>query len=1425
MPTTSQTVTGREEASISGETPAATSDGQEAKQGAVSQIDGPGPSRPGAGRGHTIGTAPVLGSGDAAATAATLPEYDWDEILRHDKAHDFWIVFRGGVYDVGEWMHRHPGGAEVLIKAWGRNATGLFNSIGHSDEAWLLAQSFKVGLVKEGARPPEKVVRPTMTVAEGQGTRGPGPHQAGPKLHPLAEPEDAHEDPRELREYDWDEILSHDKPGDYWVAMCGGVYDVSEWIYHHPGGAEVFIQSYGHDASQAFSEAGHSDEAWNLAQTFKVGRLKGGARPPQRVGPPALTAGYVRSHAPGASDKGRVAQDDEPLDIPWAVRWLVPNGERFANFDIINDNDTQLEYYRRFGHIYAVGIPTKKWRLVVVSDPELLDEIAANEEQFGKRVEDINFFDQLAGSRGGGISVVSDGAFYDRVRRIMLPWYAPAHQKTQFERIKALARHMADAWATMQDDEALDLRDWMTRYSLEVSGRGACNYDFGLLDTDGKRSAFATAVPDSTRESIARIAEPRPDFTLLSGPAKRNRKKKYRHDTHVLFSTAEALVQGRLNTCPVGHQTDLLTRLITVPDPETGKHLDPATIRDQILMHLSNGFNGPSITGAWLGYVLATHPEVEEKLIAEIDAITGGDPEYELRYTDLMALPYMTQVIKETLRIYPPMPVTIRRSLKDGRLGRYRIRKDDIILVGALAAQRDPRYWGPNAEVFDPDQFAMEKVVERPRHAFIPFSIGQRQCMAQEVTFMMLRVALFEVYNRYRLRIAPGSTVVKNTSVTTKPVSVPVIRVLREGADLRRAALAARKSRAASRGAPIGEAAGSRAWDQPSEIPETSAFRHLIVAYGSNFGTSKELAERCSERSRIYGYSSEVMSLDDLVELPARTQPWLLVVITATYTGNPPGNAISFKSWLERAEPGCETWKHCLYLVWGMGNSQWNAFLAFPRYVQRRLEELGAMPLGNFAFGDVGSPTWEETHRAWNDRTWPTLLELSGAQPSEAAAARLAAEKAAEEALTATDSDTAMALSLNGQIIAPTIMTNAVGIGTYEVRVLVCRELQAPESASRTRHLEISLPEGFNYTAGDHLGVCPKNDEEAVEKLARHLGAALDGVFSVPKSMKVRAVPKGVPLQVRNVLACLVDITSMPTVPMIELLLSNALEPDERQKLEEIRAILSNPNGPNSPLRAAIIEGGYHVLHLLDEFKSCSINIFEFLQVAQPLRPRYYSTSSSPRVHGAMTTHISVGSHARPVPGMPGRVFRGMSSHYVHSLREGDRMNVFLDRAEGFHLQEDLTKPMIFVSAGTGYAPIRAFLWERLAMKRDGVMLGPAVLFNGIRSSKLDYIYRDEIEMLVKEGVLDHLHVAMSREAPGKREYVQHHIAEQGALVWKLVREGAFIYVCGSQTMRDDVRASFVRTFANHGSLPAAGADAYMAQLESENRYRPDVWG
>ncbi|MGN6791477.1 MAG: cytochrome P450 [Streptosporangiaceae bacterium] len=1182
----------------------------------------------------------------------------------------------------------------------------------------------------------------------------------------------------------------------------------------------------------------------------------------------SVAAPAVAAHAPAP------AQGDEPLEIPYAVRWLVPRGERFANFDILNDNDTQLDYYRKFGHIYAVGIPTKKWRIVVVSDPELLDDVAGNELQFGKRVEDINFFDQLSNTRGGGISVIGDGEHYDRVRRVMLPWYAPTNQRTQLELMKDQARKLVACWAAMPDHQPVDARSWMERYALEVSGRGACRYDFGLLDGSAEAHPFALAVPESTKESILRVAEARPDFTLFSGRAKRAKKQRYRQHNKELFRAADALVAARMHTCPVGTQTDLLSRLVTTPDPETGELLDTETVRDQVLMHLSNGFNGPSITGGWLAYLLATHPDVEEKVIAEVDRISGGNADHDLQYDDLFELRYTTQVIKEAMRIFPPMPVTIRRSIKDGMLGRYRVRKGDIIFVGTLAAHRDPRYWGPEPDRFDPDQFAIEKVVDRPRHAFIPFSVGKRQCMAQEVTFMMLRVVLYEIYKNYRLRLAPGATVVKNAIVTTKPASVPIVRLPRQdivrqkqpAAPVGRAKVSSpRLSPASAPGrAPDSAAAAPERAGPPTEIPETSPFRHIVVAYGSNFGANKELAERFAERGHYQGYTCDVITLNELAESPPRTAPWLLVVMTSTYTSNPPTNAQAFKEWLERTEPGTPMWQNCSYLVWGLGNTQWNAFLAFPRYVQKKLSDLGATSLAEFGYGDVGSPTWEALHAEWNARVWPTLLELSGARPTEAAAAREAAEQATAGALTSTNSNVAMQRSLGEKapppaprqssassimrlmasgsrlwtrgastpagstqpraFLAPAILSNAVGMTTVEARVLACRDLQPPGSSKQTRHLEVSLPPGVTYRVGDHLGFCPMNDRDHVERLAAKLGAALEGLFTVPATMNVRVVPKGVVLQVRNVLTNLVDITGRPTVAMVDLLLDRVTDQAEWSKLMQIKEVVQAPEGPASPLRAAIDAGGYDVLGLLEDFASSRLNIYDLLQVAQPLKPRYYSTSSSPLVHGDGLAHLAVGLETTPVPGMAGREFRGMSSRYMHGLREGDRVNIFHDSADGFHLQDDVSKPMIFVSAGTGFAPMRAFLWERLAMRRSGVALAEAALFNGVRSADLDFIYKDEVERFTADGVLDHVHITASRERPGHRDYVQDRLREQGDLLWRLLSAGGYVYVCGSQPMRQAVRCAIVDVVAGHGSLAPAAAEAYLCEMEKTARYRPDLW-
>src|SRR5262249_62376254 len=116
------------------------------------------------------------------------------------------------------------------------------------------------------------------------------------------------------------------------------------------------------------------------------------------------------------------------------------------------------------------------------------------------------------------------------------------------------------------------------------------------------------------------------------------------------------------------------------------------------------------------------------------------------------------------------------------------------------------------------------------------------------------------------------------------------------------------------------------------------------------------------------------------------------------------------------------------------------------------------------------------------------------------------------------------------------------------------------------------------------------------------------GVRRVPNPRTAGAVRGGTVLQVRNGLPSLVDINGGPPLRLLDLLLTKVTDPAERSRLAEIRQVLQTPEGPDSPLRAAIDAGAYDVLRLLDEFPSSPLNVFEFLQVAPPRKPRYYPT-------------------------------------------------------------------------------------------------------------------------------------------------------------------------------------------------------------------------
>jgi cytochrome P450/NADPH-cytochrome P450 reductase len=156
-------------------------------------------------------------------------------------------------------------------------------------------------------------------------------------------------------------------------------------------------------------------------------------------------------------------------------------------------------------------------------------------------------------------------------------------------------------------------------------------------------------------------------------------------------------------------------------------------------------------------------------------------------------------------------------------------------------------------------------------------------------------------------------------------------------------------------------------------------------------------------------------------------------------------------------------------------------------------------------------------------------------------------------------------------------------------------------------------------------------------------------------------------------------------------------------------------------------------------------------------------------------------------------------------------------------LPDDPSVPIIMIGPGTGLAPFRGFLQERAARKVQGAALGPAMLFFGCRHPDQDFLYADELKAFAADGVTE-LHTAFSR-ADGAKTYVQHLVAAEKDNVWRLIEQGAVVFVCGDGSkMEPDVKAALVSIYRERTGADAAAGARWIEDMGAKNRYVLDVW-
>jgi sulfite reductase (NADPH) flavoprotein alpha-component len=241
------------------------------------------------------------------------------------------------------------------------------------------------------------------------------------------------------------------------------------------------------------------------------------------------------------------------------------------------------------------------------------------------------------------------------------------------------------------------------------------------------------------------------------------------------------------------------------------------------------------------------------------------------------------------------------------------------------------------------------------------------------------------------------------------------------------------------------------------------------------------------------------------------------------------------------------------------------------------------------------------------------------------------------------------------------------------------------------------------------------------------------------------------------------------------------------------------------------------VLAALRKFPQARPHPEAFIDALEPLQPRLYSISSSPKHEpGRLTLTVDT---VKYVIGKRRRL--GVASTFLgERLAPGAKVKVFVQPAHNFALPIDPATPVIMIGPGTGVAPFRAFLQERAATKAPGRNW----LFFGHQRQMCDFFYREELDAMRRDNVLTRLSLAWSRDG-AQKFYVQDRMREVGADLWRWLAEGAHIYICGdAKRMAKDVETALVDIAAVHGARSADEAVTFVQGLKKAGRYQADVY-
>ncbi len=363
-------------------------------------------------------------------------------------------------------------------------------------------------------------------------------------------------------------------------------------------------------------------------------------------------------------------------------------------------------------------------------------------------------------SLGEGL-LTSEGALWQRQRKMTQPSFQ--------------GQQVASFVATMAENTEAMLRRWESNAGEHTVFDVVP--DFMRLTLNIAAQVLFTTNLEADAESIRRTLDIGRDYSVqrawsifpppLSVPTKRNRE--YRGALANIHGIMDRIIAGRRQSS--ARISDLLTMLMEARD-ENGDPMSDKQLRDEIITLLTAGHETTTLVLSWTCFLIATRPDVVERMTAEAAFLNGRSPAYE----DLMKLRYSRMVVEESMRLYPPVWTMGRTAVNEDEIGGHRIAAGSEILIFPYITQRHPKWW-QDPDVFRPERFAPENSSERPRYAYLPFGAGPRTCIGLNFAMTEIMVVLTMILQRFRLKLAIDPASVRpDPSVTLQPKpGVPVL--------------------------------------------------------------------------------------------------------------------------------------------------------------------------------------------------------------------------------------------------------------------------------------------------------------------------------------------------------------------------------------------------------------------------------------------------------------------------------------------------------------------------------------------------------------------------------------------------------------------------------------------------------------------------